>query len=172
MTDDMHAEPYGGYGITYLREAGGEETLRFDAIITHHGRKVAYVYNAGEGGSHRYQPVTVDAGAAFTEALAAFEQFAAEWNAGSEFAGYEDHDQFVNRLIDVHALNRRRGVLFLLDDESFWETGVARQFRAGVAQEQAVERLSGPEYVHRNPRVWDRTVGEFVPVVSHTVEGQ
>ena len=172
MTDDMHAEPYGGYGITHLREAGGEETLRFDAIITHHGRKVAYVYNAGEGGSHRYQPVTVDAGAAFTEALAAFETYAATWNVGGEFAGIEDCDQLVNRLVEVHHLNRRRTVMFLLDDESFWTSGVARAFRAAVTRAHPVEVLTGPAYAGRSPRIWDRTVGDFVPVIGLSAEGQ
>lgn len=155
--------PYGGYAITSVREAGGEETPRFEAVVTLHDHKVLHVSNGGTGGSHSWQPVTGDWGA-FRAALGAFEAYAIGWNAASEFAGYRDGDQLVNRLADVYELNRRRTVMFLLDDEDYWTTGVAHAFGAGVTLEQAVTHLSGPEFAGRNPRVWDKAAGDFVPV--------
>lgn len=44
------AASLGGYAVTHLREAGGEETLRFEAVITRHGRPIAHVSNGGHGG--------------------------------------------------------------------------------------------------------------------------
>lgn len=49
---------YGGYAITALKEAGGEETPRFEAYITKDGDRIIHVSNDGHGSSHRYQPVT------------------------------------------------------------------------------------------------------------------
>ncbi|MBD8059012.1 hypothetical protein IC607_08530 [Cellulomonas sp. JH27-2] len=168
---NVNTAAYAGYSVSHLREAGGEETLRFDAFVCLHGQRVMYVYNAGTGGSHVYQPVNEDWGT-FSDALAAFEAYAADWNAGTEYAGLEDHDQLVNRLVEVATVNRRRTVMFLLDGESFWTSGVARAFRAGVTHAQAVEVLTGPAYAHRSPRIWSRQHGDFVPVVSQATEGQ
>jgi len=167
---NVNTAAYGGYAVSHVREAGGEETLRFDAFVCLHRQKVMHVYNAGTGGSHVYQPVN-ERWETFRDALAAFEAYAANWNAGTRFASLEDRDQFVNRLVEVAALNRRRTVLFLLDGEDFWTSGTARGFRAAVTHAQAVEVLSGPGYAHRNPRVWSRHAGDFVPVVS-TEEAQ
>lgn len=41
-----------GWAIKSLRTAGGQETLRFGAVITRHGTPRLYVYNGGEGGCH------------------------------------------------------------------------------------------------------------------------
>ncbi len=147
MTQHQHIEPYAGYAVTNLKEAGGEESSRFEGIVTLHGRRVMHVSNGGEGGSHRYQPVGDD-WSAFRHALAAFERYATEWNHAGEFAGIEDGDQLINRLAEVYVLNRKRAILFLLDDENFWETGTARAFRTGVTLEQSVQHLSRPR-VHR-----------------------
>ncbi len=167
-------EPYGGYALTNLHQAGGEETLRFEAFVTLHGRKVLHVSNGGVGGSHRYQPVTYD-WAGFRATLATFEGYAVGWNAGSEFAGYEDADQLVNRLIDVAALNRMRVVPFVLDGGDYWQTGECHRFTRSATREQVIAALTGPEYAHRTPRVWEKAVGDFVlvgDVVGEPVDGE
>lgn len=162
---NTNAAAYGGYTVTNLREAGGEETLRFDAFLCLHGTKILYVYNAGTGGSHVYQPVNED-WAGFRGVEAAFEAYAAEWNEGTEFGGIEDGDQLINRLVEVATLNRMRKVPFVLDDEDFWRSGECHQFQQAVSREQVAAVLSGPAYSHRNPRVWDKCTGDFVPVAQ------
>ncbi len=80
--------------MTNVREAGGDETLRFEAIVTLHGRRVFSVSNGGEGGAHRYGGLGPHPDAASAErgwatsqaAIRAFEQYAAGWNAGGRYA--------------------------------------------------------------------------------------
>ncbi|MCR6647269.1 MAG: hypothetical protein NVV70_03685 [Cellulomonas sp.] len=154
---------YGGYAISNLREAGGEETLRFDGFLTLHGRKVIYLSNDGHGSSHRYQPVN-EKWDQFKRIRSDFQAYATAWNAASEFAGLEDSDQLVNRLIEVALLNRLRKVPFLLDNMDFWADGEYVQLAGSASREQVVRALNGPQYADRYPRVWDREAGDFLPV--------
>lgn len=151
--------PYAGYSLTKVRTAGGAETLRFEAVLCLDGQPIAHVANGGEGRSHRWSPL--DAGG--WAAIDAFNDYAALWNAGAEFAGIEDPDRLVNRLLDVAQLNRMRGLAFLLDGEDFWVSGQYAKFR-GATAEQTLEALRSPVYAHRQPRVWSRMRGDFVPV--------
>lgn len=166
MTTNVTPTPYGGYHLTHVREAGGNETLRFDAVLRHSGAPVAYVYNAGEGGSHVYQPAepTV-ARAEFENGLAEFERFAAYWSAGSEFAGIEDGDQLVTRLLEVAVLNRMRKIAFLLDDQNYWRTGEYNVVRGSASREAVLAMLRQPAFAARNPRVWDRERCDWVPIL-------
>ena len=152
--------PYGGYKLSQVRRAGGDETIRFDAVLCHEGRPLAHVSNGGEGGAHRYQPIDADGWAD----LAAFNAYTAGWNAQSEFAGLGDADQLINRLLMVATLNRARSLPFLLDGEDYWQTGEHSTFRGATAA-QVLETLRSPAYAARNPRVWSRGVGDFVAVI-------
>jgi len=138
-----------------LREAGGEETSRFEATLVREGVDVALVSNGGTGGSHLYRwidGVEQDR----------FEQAATEWNAAGEFAGLEDGDQLVNRFIECSALSRMRKTPFLLGtDGSFWETGQCRQLDRVVDRETLVAWLHRE---HPSARVWDAAAGDFVRV--------
>lgn len=67
------------------------------------------------------------------------------------------------RLIEVAVLNRKRAVLFLIDDMDFFEAGVAHQMPAGVTYDEARAYLA-QRYPGRNARVWNKTRSEFVPV--------
>ena len=165
MSTTTNTNQYGGYSISHLREAGGEETLRFDAFITYLGKKVLYVYGDGHGGSYRYQPVN-ERWDLHQQVISDFEAYAAHWNRDGEFAGIEDGDQLVNRLIEVATLNRLRKLPFLLDDMDFWTTGDYHQFASHASREQVVTVLSGSEYADRSPRVWEREAGDFVPVTG------
>lgn len=156
-------KPYGGYALTSFKEAGGDETLRFEAFITLNGKKVMHVSNGGTGGSHMYRAVADDY-AAFRAARDAFETFAKTWNADSEFAGIEDGDALVYRLIEVRALSRMRSVPFLLDDMDFWQSGECHKLR-GTPSRAAVLDALRTTYVHRQPRIWVPEAGDFVPVV-------
>ncbi|GAA3810736.1 hypothetical protein [Cellulomonas soli] len=151
--------PYNGYALTKVRRAGGAETERFEAVLTRDGRPIAHVANGGEGGSHRWSPIDPDGWAAIDQ----FNEFAAAWNAGSELAGIEDGDQLVNRLLEVDQLNRKRSLPFLLDGADFWTSGEYAVFR-GATPAQTLEALRSPMYSHRQPRVWSREVGDFIPV--------
>src|SRR5664279_4435506 len=44
----------GGYRLAKYKEAGGEETRRFEATITKDGKPVMHVYNSGTGGENVY----------------------------------------------------------------------------------------------------------------------
>lgn len=52
--------PYGGYALTKVRHAGGDETVRIEATLLLGVRPIAHVSNGGEGGSHRWSPVAPD----------------------------------------------------------------------------------------------------------------
>lgn len=151
--------PYAGYALTKVRTAGGDETARFEAILCLDGRLVAHFSNGGEGGSHRWSPVDPGGWAEIDE----FNAYAAKWNAGSGLAGIEDGDQLVNRLLEVDQMNRMRSTPFVLDGASFWETGEYAVLRGATAA-QTVEALRSAAYAHRQPRVWSKMRGDFVPV--------
>ncbi len=148
---------YGGYALRSVREAGGEETLCFEATLTRHGRPIAVVSNGGTGGSHRYSPLERGG----RDDIEAFRQFAVRWNAGSELAGYADDDQLIDRLVEVARLNRSRRLLFLLDDADYWSTGEARAVVGIPDRADALDYLRH-QYVGRTVRVWNRNVSDWV----------
>lgn len=156
------AASLGGYAVRNLREAGGEETARFEAVITRHGRPIAHVSNGGHGGSHRYDPV--ERGVKGTEDLADLSARAVLWNASNELAGYEDTDQFVDRLVTVAHLNRMRRPAFLLDGEDFWGTGRAHALGGGALSHDEAVRYLLARYPGRNVRLWNRNVSDWVPI--------
>ena len=63
----------------------------------------------------------------------------------------------------VDRLNRARSLPFRLDGADFWHTGEHFAFRGATAAE-SLEALRSTEYAARNPRIWSRTVGDFVPL--------
>lgn len=160
-TQDTH--PYGGYGISGYRSAGGEETERFEAFVTLHGQRVIHVSNAGEGGCHRYQPARPGDYAGFRDALTEFEDYATMWNRDGPYAGIEDSDALVYRLLEVDLLNRKRSIVFTLDGEDFFETGRARRLGTDVAHEDAVAYLR-QAYAGRHAAVWNKQRSAFVPI--------
>jgi hypothetical protein len=156
----MTACPYGGYSLSCVKRAGGDETPRFEAVLVHHDRRIAFVSNGGEGGAHRYSPVVVDGWSDINK----FNRFAAAWNTQSPLAGIADNDQLVNRLLLVDELNRARALPFLLDGEDFWTSGEHEAFRGATAA-QTLEALRSTPYAARNPRAWSRVAGDFVSLV-------
>lgn len=95
------------------RSGGGEETVRFTAILTNAGRKIANVRNDGQGGEHRYSDLGTSAGlnadrehTTLLAEIAEFHTSAKEWNADSLYAGYGDSDQFIIHLVEVSVLNK------------------------------------------------------------------
>ncbi len=161
-TTAQDAAPYGGYGISGYRSAGGEETERFEAYVTLHGRKVIHVSNDGNGSCHRYQPVAGDY-TGFREALRDFETFARHWNRDSKYAGSEDGDALTYRLLEVDLLNRKRSIVFTIDGEDFFATGTARRLEAVVTYEEAVAYLH-QAYPGLHAAIWNKTRSEFVPI--------
>ncbi len=157
----MPTTPYGGYAITGMKEADGHEGTMFSAYITLEGEKILAVSNDGNGGCHRYDGVSGDH-EAFREALRAFEDYARHWNQDDRYAGIEDSDALTYRLLEVADLNRKRTPIFLLDDESYFETGRAHGLRA-TSHDEAVPYLRRV-YPGRDARLWDRQRSDFVPV--------
>lgn len=82
-----------GYELRAIKEAGGDETPRFDAKLLRDGKVIAVVSNEGCGGCNRYD--YLDRGAE-----APFQKFAAEW--GRE-RGYnsEPDDMWVYAQMDA-----------------------------------------------------------------------
>lgn len=152
---------YGGWAIKNLRTAGGQETLRFDAVITRHGTPRLYVYNGGEGGCHMFEPM--ERGDEGRRAVAELDAWAQHWNTGTELAGVVDIDQFVDRLVAVAELNRMRRVVFLLDDEQYWDDGRAHAV-TGIADRGAAIEHIRRQYAGRNARYWNRNTCEWTPV--------
>lgn len=153
-------DTYGGYRLAKVREAGGDETVRFEATLTHRGRPIAIVANGGTGGGHDWAPL----GDSWDD-VRAFWNYAVAWNAGTELAGIEDSDQLINRLLTVAALSRSRRTPFLIDEMDCWATGQYATFPASVPRARVLEALRSEVYRDRRPRVWDRDVGDFVPVL-------
>jgi hypothetical protein len=138
MDIDLPA-PYGGYSLTKVRRAGGNETERFAGVLTLDGQPIAHVSNGGEGGPHRWSPIATDGWAD----IDAFNAYATVWNRGSELAGIEDDDQLIDRLLTVDQMNRMRSLPFLLDDQDFWATGEYARFK-GATPAQTLEALRSP----------------------------
>lgn len=151
---------YNGYRLKNYHEAGGDETVRFEAILTKDGKDIAVVSNDGYGGSHRY-----DTFAGMTGALKEFEEFAKQWRADSQYAGFEDGDRLVDHLAEMILLSRKRGVLFLFDDEDFVNDGQCRvlSIPAGATRERLIAALKA-EYPERNVRVFDKKSLDFIAV--------
>ena len=134
--------------------------LAFTGTITEDGAPVLTVENGGRGGCYRYGGVGTD-WSGWREAGNAFEASAKDWNAGNEFAGFEDGDAFTEHLIAVAILNRKRTVVFLLDREDFFEDGAYRTLPASVPRAEAIAHIA-TTYAARNARIWDRGLSEFV----------
>jgi hypothetical protein len=88
-------------------------------------------------------------------------EFAVQWNAGSELAGYADDDQLVDRLVEVARLNRSRRVLFVLDEVNYWQTGEARAV-VGIPDRADALAYLRHEYPSRRVRYWNRNVSDWV----------
>lgn len=162
MTTTSATQSFDGYSLICVREIPAPQGVAFDAIVVKDGRKVLHVYQGGEGGSHTYYPVDRNP-KAFAEALSAFEDFARHWNQDSPFAGQEDADALVWHLLEVATLNKKRSVVFTIDGEDYFETGVARRLGSAVTYEQALAYLR-QAYPGRQASIWNKTRSEFVPV--------
>lgn len=161
MTNSTPAK-LGGYAITSYKEVEMGCGVAFSGTITKDGRKILSVENSGRGGSHLYGGVGSD-WAGWREAEAEFEAFAKEWNKDSDLAGFEDADALVWHLIEVAVLNKKRVVVFLLDDDDWFENGTGHSMKSGVTYEQAYAYIA-KMFPGRNARIWNKTVSEFVPV--------
>lgn len=80
------------YDLTAIKEAGGEETPRFEAKITKNGLAIATVSNDGNGGCNRY----------YFDDRAEEAPFEA-WIAANHPAKFEASDAWVYRCLDFHA---------------------------------------------------------------------
>lgn len=60
-------------------------------------------------------------------------------------------------------MNRLRSLPFLLDGDDFLTTGEHATFR-GATHDRVLEALRSPLYAHRQPRVWSKMHGDFIPV--------
>jgi hypothetical protein len=80
------------YDIASIKEAGGEETPRFEAKITKGGKVVGTVSNDGCGGCNRYH---------FIDGRVEREAFEA-WIKANHPADFEAEDAWVYKRLDVH----------------------------------------------------------------------
>ena len=143
------------YGIKKFQQAETSRGVAWSCQITKDGKVIGFAENSGHGGSNLYH---------FDDRAeeAAMEAHAKAVKGDNEF---EVLDQFVNDLITVMEMNRMRKVAFLLDGDDF-DLGQYRAFKANVTFEQAVEALrTYPQFKDKHPKVWDKQVGAFVPVV-------
>jgi hypothetical protein len=90
----MSTSSIGGYSVTEVRTAGGDETWRFEARLLLDGQVIAVVSNGGEGGCHSYRPTDPSPRAA----RAAFERFATACRGPD--GGFEDGDALIYRLLE------------------------------------------------------------------------
>ena len=150
----------GGYALTDYQPdtAGSRDSIRFSATITKDGAPVATVRNEGHGGCHIFDWDD-------PRQEAAFEAFAAAWNAERPMAGCWDGDQFVMHLCAIEEMNQLRGVCFVLDGDDFWGAGNFRSFDPAISRRVALATLREGPMRKRHPRVWDRQVGDFVALV-------
>lgn len=162
-TTDQPA-PYGGYHLTNIREAGGEETARFDAILRHHGVPIAHVSNGGHGGSHRYQSAVAGGWDEHQRAMAQFRDYAQDWRLDSPYSGLCDDDGLVDRLLEVARFSRMRRTPIALDGVDPWESGEFHVAPATMARDDVLTMLRSPQFASRSPRIWDKGAGDFVPV--------
>jgi len=84
------------WSIGRFREAGGDETPRFEADLLRDGVRVAVVSNGGTGGCHRYVPA-VEGG---WRAVREFEAYGESWGAALGIP-WEPHDLLIYELIDA-----------------------------------------------------------------------
>lgn len=78
-TDVPH--PMDDWGIVGYKEAGGEETIRFEATITYKGKKVIHSANGGFGGPNQYSPLRGVDRSILQTFFAAAKQWAADHGA-------------------------------------------------------------------------------------------
>ena len=141
------------YRIAKFTQMETSSGVAFTADILKDGKKVGSVEQGGNGGSNRYF---------FTDRAeeSAFVAFGQE-----QFPGVEGEDMFVERLITAFEFSRKRAVLFVFDgDGDPFETGAVRKAGAGMTFEQVKTALA-QQKADRNPRVFDKTVMDFVPVI-------
>lgn len=147
-TTDAHAN----YRLTNVKEMDGNEGVAFSGTLTHKGKKIADVIQDGNGGQtliHFYDGYTSKTAEDFYAAAKRIIQ-----------VDIEPEEEFLDNLRMAAYLNRKRGVLFLLDDEDFYETGACRQVNA--PRDQGIAFVQ-KKYASRNPRIWDKKRAEFVP---------
>jgi len=148
----------GGYSLKNYRSAGGEETPRFEAVLTHEGKAIATVSNGGTGGSNMYR---------FHEgfdgpACKAFDAFIAE-NRSEDF---EPDDCFVFDLICLLDLARKRSVPFVLLGDDFFADGTFRTFGAKATFDEVLTVLRSEQYAKSSPLIFVKKTLSFVPVAD------
>lgn len=91
---------------------------------------------------------------------------------GREFGAYaaeiypeaiEPVEDLITKLLWVRELSAKRCVIFLLDDETGWET--VRQFPREWSRDRALAHLRD-KLGDRRPRIWDRASGMFVDALA------
>ena len=156
----------GGYRLKSFKEAGGEETLRFEAVLTKDGKDVLTVSNDGHGGAHRYAYDRTKDG--FDEFVAFAEQW--EQESGYPFGGTKvDPDSFINHLTLCATINRARSIAVIHDDMNPFDYRDGR-YLSYKAPWDLRDALAGSLAAHkdakeRNYRVWSRETWKFEPVL-------
>lgn len=145
--------PTGGYALAKYRDAGGEETIRFQAELHLNGKRVAIVSNDGRGGSHNIR-------FADQSQRAAFHAFVGE----ARTEEWEPEGAFIDDLTSLVSLARKRSVAFVLDGDDFFATGEYRAFPATVPLDAALDMLRTAEYASLHPLYFDKRSMSFVPV--------
>lgn len=157
----MNESDLGGYRLTKLKVAGGDETTRFEATLVKDGRVVGTVSNDGNGGCNAYRfPYAIQ-----QELLA----HATQWEQAT---GYEypmgTPDGFIDHLLVGAELSRLRAIAYVVDGDDPFSTdgqGVYRLAQTGITRAdflKAVERGQLSPTV----KVWDKDTYRFEAVVA------
>lgn len=140
------------YRVAKLQQHETHNGVAFVADILRDGTKVGSVEQEGRGGCNLYFFTDPAERAAF--------RAAAEAKYGAD--EFEVADKFTEHLITVLEFGRMRRVPFVFEGDNV-EFGEYRQGPAGMTFEQLVEALR-TRYAAKNPRVWSKTVGDWVSV--------
>ena len=142
------------YTVAKYKALETHNGVAYTADIVKDGRKVGSVEQEGRGGCNRYW---------FDDAAerVAFVEFARTQSVHD----FEPEDVFMERLISVLEFGRMRRIpfVFAADGDPF-ETGSVRQGPSGMTFAQLKAGLAA-QHADKQPRLFDRSVGDFVPVV-------
>lgn len=162
MNGTTNPRPTSGYAITGYKQVMGRDGYAFQATLTLNGKKVLSVSNDGNGSSNDYRPLNADGYKTLAKDLSAAEAAANLWAAGTEWEGYvEVIDLFVDELIEIARLNRKRSWVVMFDDEDYFGDCTAFEASGNVPLARLLQDLSRPQNAARTPRVWDKTTSTF-----------
>jgi hypothetical protein len=144
-----------------VRNYKGHDTndgVAFAVDIHKDGTFVGTAENDGCGGCNRYRFRSRDEQVAFVAYAKA------HVDPGVTF---EHDDWYLESLIApanrAAELNRKRCVVFVLEEDYFDATGAYRTFPAKVTRERATAELR-TRYADKHPKIWDKATSTFVTV--------